>query len=70
MSDVEKSLGVQPTAVDNMPNKVELKESSSYDGNSTEKVEDTVEKESVGSMRDYFVSNEREYLCCIGLMLG
>ena len=70
MPDVEKSLGVQPPAVDDMPNKVEPKEPSPYDANSSERVEDTAEKESEGSMRDYFVSGEREHLCCAGLMLG
>ena len=71
MPDFEKSLGVQPPAVDDMPNKVEPREPSPYDANSSEVAKDTAaEKESAGSMRDYFVSGEREHLCCIGLMLG
>ncbi|KAL9125363.1 MAG: hypothetical protein Q9217_005420 [Psora testacea] len=54
MPDVEKSLGVQPPAVDDMPNKVKPKEPSPYEVNSSERAEDTAEKESGGSMRDYF----------------
>lgn len=69
MADVEKSLGVQPPAVDHMLGMVEPKEASSSDANSSERAEDTVEKESEGGMRDYFVNGQREHLCCIELML-
>lgn len=58
MLDAEDSLRVQPPAVDDMLTKVEPKEPSLYDANSSEKAEDTAEKESEGSMRHYFVSGE------------
>ena len=55
--DVEKSLGVQPPAVSNEPNKVDAKEHDTDDADSSERADETPEKETEGSLRDYFVSN-------------
>ncbi len=56
-------MGVQPPAVHDMPTTVEPKEPSQDDANSYKRAADTAEKESGGSIRDYFVSvvNERLY---------
>lgn len=63
MPDVEKSLGAQPPTVDNMPSKVEPNTLTSDDADSSEVAEDKPEKDKEGSIKDYFVSGEAEYLC-------
>ena len=68
MSEFEKSLDTQSSAVDDVSNNVEPKELSVDDANSSERIDDTPEKESNGSLRDYFVGGERPHLFCIGLI--
>ena len=55
MPDLEKSLDGQPPAVVDMSNPLGPKESSPDDVDSSERATETAEKESGGSMRDYFV---------------
>ena len=59
-SNTEKPLDEQQSAIDDVPIKVEPPESLAYDANSLEKADDSAEKESQGSMRDYFVSAGRK----------
>jgi len=64
--DEEKSYSAPSPAVDDMPHKIELRELqelqelSPDDVDSSEKADEMAEKETEGSMRDYFVSKERE----------
>lgn len=68
MSDPEKLLDRQRSAVHDMPDKTEPQEPSPCDAkssgkpedtSSSDKAKDTAEKKSEGSLRDYFVSAER-----------
>jgi hypothetical protein len=70
MPDAEKTPDNQRSAVDDTPNKAEPQESSPYDASSSNKADDEAEKKNKGSMRDYFVSAERDQACCIGLMFA
>ena len=63
MPDVEKSLGAQSPSADDIPSKVEPKEPSSDDADSSEVAEDKAEKEKGGGIKDYFVGGELEHLC-------
>lgn len=64
MSDAEKPLHEQQSAVVDMPEKAEPQESLQYDTNSSEKAEAVAEKKSEGSVRDYFVRAQRDQACC------
>lgn len=64
MPDAEKSLGEQPAALIEVPDKVDNKEPSPNDAGSSEKKEGAEEKESKGSMKDYLVGGEPNYHCC------
>ncbi len=63
LSDAEKPLDTQRSAVDDIPDKAEpqeLQEPSLHDANSSEKAHAAAEKKSKGSIRDYFVSAGRD----------
>lgn len=77
MFNSEKQLGTPPSAMDDMPDKVEPQEPWPDDANPTEKPEDAkpsgmaeavAEEEKKGSMRDYFVSAGRDQAYPIGLI--
>ncbi|MCJ1292941.1 hypothetical protein MMC34_004494 [Xylographa carneopallida] len=54
MPDIEKSFGAQSPPADDMPVKVEPKEASLDDTDSSEVAEDKAEKEKKGGIKDYF----------------
>ena len=63
MPDIEKSFGAQSPPADDMPVKVEPKEASLDDTDSSEVAEDKAEKEKKGGIKDYFVRHEFEHHC-------
>lgn len=62
MPDLEKSLGAQAPVADEMSSQVEPKRPSSLDADSSEEAEDKPEKEKEGGVKDYFVSDESQYI--------
>ncbi len=66
-SDVEKSLDASSSTAKNLLSQIELRKSSSNDANSSEIVEKKSAKENKDDIKNYFVSNESDHLCCIEL---
>ena len=70
MLDAEKPLGEQRSAVDDTPTKIEPQESlPSEKSDDAGKSGDEAEKESKGSIRDYFVGSGRIHSTRSGLTL-
>lgn len=66
-SDVEKSLDASSSTAKNLLSQIELRKSSSNDANSSEIVEKKSAKENKDDIKNYFVSDESDHLCCIEL---
>jgi len=67
MPDVEKSLDASPSTAENLLSQIGLRKSSSNDANSSEITEKKSAKEKKDDIKNYFVSDESDHLCCIEL---
>jgi len=67
MSDVEKSLDASSSTAKNLFSQIELRKSSLNDANSSEITEKKSAKEKKDDIKNYFISDKSDHLCCIEL---